>query len=153
LPWLMVCLFTIASISYNVIHAPANLLARSIASLPPLVVFLSLEMLSGQIRESVKKADREFVKTQKEDIKQVHTEIKTFPMAIEQARQQRQLGKEQAINLMLNFFQTSPNASHSEAAEACNRSRSWVTNQLRELETDGAVKRNGDGIEVVVIDR
>jgi hypothetical protein len=139
LPWVMVGGFTVASITYNIIHAQPNLLAQSIASLPPLVVFLSLEMLSGQLREAVKKAD-----------KKVKTE--SYPMPIEQARAVRSVDKERAINLMLAFFSDNPNASHSEAASACNRSRSWVTNVLPELEREGAVRRNGEGIEVLVIE-
>jgi len=150
LPWCMVLGFTIASISYNIIHASPNLLARSIASLPPLVVFLSLEMLSGQIRESVKRADREFKKAQRDEPQQVQTVEKTgFPMAIDQAREQRTLGKQAAVNVMLNFFSDNPNASHSEAAKACDRSRSWVTNTLGDLEQEGLVRRDGQGVEVL----
>jgi len=153
LPWCMVGGFTIASIAYNIIHAAPNLLARSIASLPPLVVFLSLEMLSGQLRSAVRKADREFRKQQREESEQVQSEEQTrFPAPVEHAREQRTLGKEAAVNLMLNFFQSHPNASHSEAAEACNRSRSWVTNTLGDLEQEGLVKRDGSGVEVLVLD-
>jgi len=153
LAWCMVGGFTVASIAYNIIHASPNLLARSIASLPPLVVFLSLEMLSGQIRETVKRADREFKKAQREESEPVSTETGTgFPMPIEQARQQRTLGKQAAVNLMLNFFSDNPNASHSEAATACNRSRSWVTNTLGDLEDEGLVKRDGQGVEVLIHD-
>jgi hypothetical protein len=146
LPWCMVLGFTIASIAYNILHASPDLLARSIASLPPLVVFLSLEMLSGQLRSAVRKADKEFRKSQKE----VSTEDKTgFPMAIEQARERRALGKQAAIDTMLDFFADHPNASHSEAASVCNRSRSWVTNAIGDLERNGVIKRDGKGVEIV----
>lgn len=54
-PWALVGAFTVASIAFNVLHAPADLLARAIFALPPAVVFLSFELLMGQTAAAVKR--------------------------------------------------------------------------------------------------
>lgn len=53
--WSLVGAFTAASIAFNVVHAPATLLARAIFALPPLVVFLAFELLMKQTGEAVTK--------------------------------------------------------------------------------------------------
>lgn len=53
--WALVILFTILSIIFNAIHAPATWLARGIFALPPLVVFLAFELLVSQIRSAVRR--------------------------------------------------------------------------------------------------
>jgi len=53
--WGLVGAFTVASIGFNVVHAPATLLARSIFALPPLVVFLGFELLMKQTGATVKR--------------------------------------------------------------------------------------------------
>jgi uncharacterized protein YoxC len=57
---------------------------------------------------------------------------------------------QEAIDALLNFYADNPNASQSEAAKAADRSRSWVSMRLSELEEAGTVKRNGDGVEVLI---
>jgi hypothetical protein len=54
-PWLLVGAFTLASITFNAIHAPGTWLARAIFMLPPAVVFLSFELLMSQIKATVKR--------------------------------------------------------------------------------------------------
>lgn len=54
-PWLLVGAFTLASITFNAIHAPGNWLARAIFMLPPAVVFLSFELLMSQTKATVKR--------------------------------------------------------------------------------------------------
>lgn len=53
--WTLVGAFTLASIAFNVVHAPTTLLARSIFALPPLVVFLAFELLMKQTGAMVKR--------------------------------------------------------------------------------------------------
>lgn len=53
--WALVILFTILSVSFNVLHAADTWLARSIFALPPLVVFLAFELLVSQIRSAVRR--------------------------------------------------------------------------------------------------
>jgi DNA-binding CsgD family transcriptional regulator len=53
LAWALVVGFVTLSIVFNVIHAPSDLTARVIASVPPLALFLSFELLMGQVKSTV----------------------------------------------------------------------------------------------------
>src|SRR5574341_1511916 len=52
-PWLLVGVFTLTSITFNVVHAVDALLPQAIAALPPAVVFLSFELLMNQTKSTV----------------------------------------------------------------------------------------------------
>jgi len=53
--WSLVGIYTIATIGFNVAHAPNNLLAQIVAAIAPVSLFFSFELLMGQLRNSVKK--------------------------------------------------------------------------------------------------
>lgn len=53
--WSLVGLFTIATITFNLIHAPDTLTARAVAVVAPLALFLSFETLVGMIRNEIKR--------------------------------------------------------------------------------------------------
>lgn len=55
-PWLLVGLFTILSVILNIVHAPPDLLARVLAAIPPIALFLSFELLMNQIKSIVRRA-------------------------------------------------------------------------------------------------
>jgi DNA-binding Lrp family transcriptional regulator len=55
---------------------------------------------------------------------------------------------ELATQALLKFYDEKPDAPQSEAAEFVNRSPSWVSRTLGELEEEGTVKRNGGGVLV-----
>lgn len=49
-PMGLVIVTTVASICFNVIHADPSLIARSLSAMPPLLLFLSFELLMKQVR-------------------------------------------------------------------------------------------------------
>jgi DNA-binding CsgD family transcriptional regulator len=51
--WALVALATITTITYNYLHAPANLIAQSVAIVPPVMLFFSFELLMSQLKASV----------------------------------------------------------------------------------------------------
>ena len=53
--WALVGLYTAATITFNVLHAPGNLTARVIAAVAPVSLFLSFELLMGQLKTEVKR--------------------------------------------------------------------------------------------------
>jgi hypothetical protein len=54
-PWLLVGAFTALSMAFNVQHAGADLVARGIYILPPLVCFLGFELLMGQVKAAIQR--------------------------------------------------------------------------------------------------
>jgi hypothetical protein len=55
-PWLLVGLFTALSVVLNIFHARETVLARVLAAVPPLALFLSFELLMGQVKATVQRA-------------------------------------------------------------------------------------------------
>ncbi len=55
-PFALVILFSALSVALNVSHAPANLLARIIASIAPVALLLSFETLMTQLKSEVRRA-------------------------------------------------------------------------------------------------
>lgn len=51
--WLMVALYTIATIAFNVYHAPANIAAQIVAVVAPVTLFLSFETLMAMLKNGV----------------------------------------------------------------------------------------------------
>lgn len=54
-PWLLVAIYTVGTIGFNVYHAPDNLTARVIAVVAPVSLFLSFETLMGMLKSGVRR--------------------------------------------------------------------------------------------------
>lgn len=52
-PWTLVAIYTIATVSFNIAHAPATLQAQIVAAIAPISLFLSFELLMGQLKNGV----------------------------------------------------------------------------------------------------
>lgn len=55
--WLLVGLSTITTTGYNYLHAPDNIVAHTVAIIPPLMLFFSFEMLMLQLKNSIQRTD------------------------------------------------------------------------------------------------
>lgn len=53
--WSLVGVYTVATISFNVMHAPDNLQSQIVAAIAPVSLFFSFELLMNQLKTSVKK--------------------------------------------------------------------------------------------------
>jgi hypothetical protein len=58
-PWLMVALYTAATVAFNILHAPDNLASRVIAVVAPISLFLSFETLMGMLKGEVKRGQQQ----------------------------------------------------------------------------------------------
>lgn len=68
-------------------------------------------------------------------------------LAMANAARQAQAGN--VLGSLLSFYADNPRATQTEAARAVSRSRQWVSSKLAELETEGAIKRNGNVVEIL----
>jgi DNA-binding CsgD family transcriptional regulator len=57
-PWLLVALYTIATVAFNILHAPVNLTAQVVAVVAPLSLFLSFETLMAMLKSEVRRKQR-----------------------------------------------------------------------------------------------
>lgn len=55
-PWALVAVFTLLSIALNIVHAQRAFLPRVLAAIPPVALFLSFELLMGQVKGMVERA-------------------------------------------------------------------------------------------------
>jgi len=76
-----------------------------------------------------------------------------FPYPIEAAReklqQMRDLSRREAQERLLDLLRQDPGLPAAYLAQAIGRSRSTMYEYLRDLERQGRIRRNGDGIEVI----
>jgi DNA-binding IclR family transcriptional regulator len=68
---------------------------------------------------------------------------------LEQARQARLDNKRQRLDTLLDIYRQDSDAGASNVAKQLNISRSTLYNYLDELEKAGAIRRNGDGVQVL----
>lgn len=54
-PWLMVTVYTIATVTFNILHAPVNLTAQVVAVVAPVSLFLSFETLMSMLKSGVRR--------------------------------------------------------------------------------------------------
>lgn len=71
--WLLVAIYTVATVLFNCLHAPNNLLARVIATVPPVSLFFSFELLMMQLKNSM-------------DRKQLQGVVAGYQTALQQAQ-------------------------------------------------------------------
>lgn len=112
-------------------------------ALPILVLYLA-EIVGSDLSYAVQVAAKERKRAVKES-----SETEHFPMPIDQARAVRSANKTQAMDGLVTFYRTNPDASYSQAGQAIGRSKTTVGAYLDELETAGRVERNGKGVEVL----
>lgn len=62
--WILVGLTTVLTCTYNYLHAPANLIAQSVAVVPPVMLFFSFELLAMQLKNSIQRTHKVQVLTQ-----------------------------------------------------------------------------------------
>ncbi len=55
-PMVLVVIATVASVLFNVAHAPSGMLAHAMATVPPVFLFLSFELLMRQLRSEVERS-------------------------------------------------------------------------------------------------
>lgn len=75
------------------------------------------------------------------------------PVSIERARaakaEKDAVSKTEAMNTLLRFVNENPDASLSHIGQQIDRSKTTVSNYVRELEQDGRLQRNGSGWQVL----
>jgi len=175
--WVLVGLFTILSISFNAIHAPDTWLARGIFALPPLVVFLSFELLVSQIRSAVRRHSvSQTLHTMNEAVSRAKAELAdlekradelsaqpdTTPVsdtAVVQlddtasvTNQARKFQRESRQYQMVGIIKAEPSISYPDLAARLGVSLPTVKRDMAEMIDIGKVRRNGHGLEVVSLD-
>jgi hypothetical protein len=156
--WALVFAFTAASIAFNVLTS-ATWLARSIHALPAIVVFLSLELLTGQLKSTIRRtlAVRSLAEieraTERQRVELSELERRAYELSNVQPeqttpeRKTRTPSAERSVllNEVLAYLAQNPNASFAQVGETFGKSKSTVKAYTDELSNAGRLRRNGDG--------
>ena len=170
--WTLIIGSSLLAGTFNVVHAEANLVSQTMAAMPSLFLLLSFETFLGQLKHSVKRTNViksiEQLKTELEqlsgNLQTLQRQKATIAQQLTDLEKQKKTvqhtalnahnaktvqDKQQALNALLNFYRSNPNATLAEAGAAIYRAKSTVSNYLDELEQNGLLHRNGQGVEVV----
>jgi hypothetical protein len=161
--WLGVALFTGVSTYANLLHGlrfqsdigldswewlTALRPVLLAAVLPILVLYLS-EILGDDVNYAVKEAEKEAQRRRRKRQRDANTAQAADDLrTLERARLTRTQQAEAAKSALLAFYADNPEATQATAGAAVGRSRQWVSAQLADFEQDGAIIRNGNGVEV-----
>lgn len=175
LSWSLIAAFTALSVAFNVSHIVPLLPSWLVFAIPPAVVFLSLELLTGQLRnsilrnnaamslnainEAIERAHKELAEIEEQADKAEKKPTLEYSWPTEEVAKQKgfritlasrphQLGKTREAILL--FYRHSPTASYADAARAIGVSRQHVSQVVNAMIKDGTVHKNGNGIEVLV---
>jgi len=118
-PWTLVGLYTAATIAFNILHAPATPVARVVAVVAPLSLFLSFETLMAQLKSEVRR----------------HSAAQSLDKLTAQINDKRKTltaltAKVETLTAQQNALQTalSDNQAHLSAAQERLKSLELVTN-------------------------
>jgi hypothetical protein len=154
--WLGVVIFSLISIYANLAYGLMFTLKFSpswlkfskpwilAATLPLLVLYLA-EIVGSDIQHLLAEAEREQKRLERQ---QRATECQRIEAEV-QRQSTEELLKNQKVRELITYFQQNPVASQADAANAVERSPSWVSATLKSLEEAGIVSRNGEGVKVL----
>jgi len=161
--WFLVGFFTVASVSYNAIHAPSTWLARSVYALPPSVVFIAFELLASQVKFSVKRrgtieslgaiqeaktraqAELDVLEKKADELERRNQELESKailpepPLKLAEPRPDKQAKQD----ILLATLKENPETRVKDLAAILDVSRQTVYSYLADLEAAGKLRRNG----------
>jgi len=155
---LLVLVFGAISVGYNLFHPEisalpmADIVVYSAHSLPPLVWFLAIELLSSHLTPLVQELDAVSRRASKNtDRGAFESTPETAQRATEAHIESAELSKAEAIDAMLEAWKANPDASYADLETVTDRKRSTLYAYRRELNDAGRIRisENGGGVEVL----
>lgn len=169
-------LATVANIiDATTLGIPPVVIKATVKALAPITLVLAFELLMGMLRAEVKRKEETVAaQTLQEQVADLHQEL--TDLADERDRLTRQIEakstvlaangapiaearaiasakaqdkKAQNMTALLTYYTKDPQSTLTAAANAIGVSRQTVANYLDELEHDGAIHRNGSGVQVL----
>jgi len=142
--WIVLSIFTLVSILFNVAVSPNNLLSQASHAIPPITLMVSVEILLSIVRSDLLPKGNTPVTCQ--DVTPVRGEVTPPVTALHQGA-----GKGVTADQVLQFFRENPSASYVTAAANLNIARQTVSRHVSRLLEDGRLEKEGD--QFVIPDR
>lgn len=170
LAWALIVAFTALSVAFNVSHITPLLPQWLVFALPPAVVFLALELLTMQLRGAILRGNavqslavlQDAIERARNDLVQLETQSDVIDARIAQAGQSGQVAQFEQANqprtcgngkvdnsALLAAWRNDPTATDTSLASMIGVSRQAIAQRRVQLERTGAIRRNGNGVEVL----
>jgi len=161
-PWLVI-IATGLTVTFNVLHAPKELLPQFIAAIPPLVLFACLEILLDHLTHAATHVEQSKANEQtivehveptvvvKDETVEQHLDDDVLivqPLLQMSKPSERPLPVESLTKMQLQIVQHIQNnqvSTYQAIADGLNVAKSTVGSSLKPLCDVGLVKKNGDG--------
>lgn len=122
--WYLITIFILLTITFNLIHAPNNLLAKFIAVIPPLSLVFSFEIFASQLRHLISKS----IET---EVKQPEVKVKLPENKLSKYRPDKRIRLEQLIKIY------KPDKTPAKLAKELDVSVQTIETYLSELKNLG----------------
>lgn len=142
--WIVLSVFTLVSILFNVAVSPGNLLSQASHAIPPITLMVSVEILLSIVRSDLSTSEKNQRKIS--DVTQSRGDV-THPVPV----LHQGAGKGVTADQVLQFFRENPSASYVTAAANLNIARQTVSRHVARLLEDGRLEKEGD--QFVIPDR
>ncbi|MDD1730243.1 MAG: DUF2637 domain-containing protein [Methanospirillum sp.] len=142
--WIVLSVFTLVSILFNVAVSPNNLLSQASHAIPPITLMVSVEILLSIVRSDLSPKGNTPVTYP--DVTSERGDVTPPVTVLHQGA-----GKGVTADQVLQFFRENPSASFVTAAANLNIARQTVSRHVARLLEDGRLEK--DGNQFVIPDR
>ncbi|MDD1724024.1 MAG: DUF2637 domain-containing protein [Methanospirillum sp.] len=135
--WIVLSVFTLVSILFNVAVSPNNLLSQASHAIPPITLMVSVEILLSIVRSDLLSKGNTPVTCK--DVTPERGNVAPPVTVVHQGA-----GKGVTADQVLQFFRENPSASYVTAAANLNIARQTVSRHVARLLEDGRLEKEGD---------
>lgn len=160
-------LYTGATVIFNIVHAPSNLLAQGLAIIPPLTLFFTFEVLMAMVEYNIKRSQQQATIAGYDNALQIaqngftdlmqQVEVIKAQYQADIVKRDNQLADlntrlESALDpvgtrrkAIINTLQADPMTTYKALADEHQVSTQTIQSDLVKLTEAGAIHRNGNG--------
>lgn len=135
--WMVLSVFTLVSILFNVAVSPSNLLSQASHAIPPITLMISVEILLSIVRSDLSSPENNREKVM--DVTSDRGGV-TPPVPLVHRTSERNVTSDQ----VLHFFKSNPSANYVTAAAQLNIARQTVSRHVTRLLEEGKMQKEGD---------
>jgi len=149
--WVVVIVFTVVSVAFNIAHSPDDLTSRAAHAVPPVTLMVSIEMFTLIIRSDLDRGNVRLPVTRSPE--PVSSPVHVTPVSdvtspdgtVPDVTPKRKVTDAE----VLQFFEQNPQASYVDAAEVLQVTRQTISRNVTRLVDEGRMARDGKDLVVL----
>jgi len=140
--WVVVIVFTVVSVAFNIAHSPEDLTSRAAHAVPPVTLMVSIEMFTLIIRSDLDRGRVTLPDVTPAPAPVPSSQDVTYPVSDVTSPDVTPKRKVTDAEV-LQFFEQNPQASYVDAAEALQVTRQTISRNVTRLVDEGRMARDG----------